>query len=75
VLADQFENVAMLLREIDTDAIWNATYDRERKLLVNEIIEAVIVYPAHPTVANQRGTPANGRLQRGRPAGTLRYKT
>ncbi len=45
VLADQFEHVAALLRQIDTDAIWDAANDRERKQLVNEIIEAVIVYP------------------------------
>lgn len=45
ILAEQFEQVAILLRSMDTDAIWNAANDRERKLLVNEIIDAVIVHP------------------------------
>ena len=44
VLADHFEQVAALLRTVDIDAIWNEANDRERKLLVNEIIETVIVH-------------------------------
>ena len=36
--------VAALLRTVDIDAIWNEANERERKLLVNEIIEAVIVH-------------------------------
>ena len=44
ILADQFEQVAILLRTMDTDALWNAANDRELKVLVNEIIESVIVY-------------------------------
>lgn len=44
VLADHFEQVAALLRTIDIDAIWNEANERERKLLINEIIETVIVH-------------------------------
>ena len=51
MLAEQFEQVATLLRTMDTDAIWNAANDRERKILVNEIIDAVIVHPDRLQVA------------------------
>ena len=57
LLADQFELVATLLRTMDTDAIWNAANERERKLLVNEIIEAVIVYPDHLQVTINGAPP------------------
>ena len=43
-LAEQFEQIAATLREIDTDSIWNAANDSERRTLVNEIIENVIVH-------------------------------
>jgi len=49
MLAEQFEQVATLLRTMDTDAIWNAANDR--KILVNEIIDAVIVHPDRLQVA------------------------
>ena len=42
---------------MDTDAIWNAANDRERKLLVNEIIEAVIVHPDRLQVAINGAPP------------------
>ena len=57
ILADQFEQVAILLRTMDTDAIWNAANDRERKLLINEIIEAVIVHPDRLQVAINGAPP------------------
>ncbi len=43
-LADQFERVAETLRHLDTDAIWNAANDRERRILVNELVNAVRVH-------------------------------
>jgi hypothetical protein len=57
VLADQFERVAALLREMDTDAIWAEASERERKLLVNEIIESVIVYTDRLQVAINGAPP------------------
>ncbi|MEQ1700318.1 MAG: recombinase family protein [Ilumatobacteraceae bacterium] len=57
MLADQFEQVATMLRTMDTDAIWNAANDRERKLLVNEIIDAVIVHDDRLQVAINGAPP------------------
>ena len=51
ILAEQFEQVAILLRTMDTDAIWSAANDRERKVLVTQIIDAVIIHPDRLQVA------------------------
>lgn len=56
MLAEQFEQVALLLRT------WTPTpsgtrQTTERKLLVNEIIRAVIVHPDHLQVALNGGPP------------------
>ena len=62
MLAEQFEQVATLLRTMDTDAIWNAANDRERKILVNEIIDAVIVHPDRLQVAINGSPPFTVRF-------------
>jgi hypothetical protein len=62
MLAEQFEHVATLLRTMDTDAIWNAANDRERKILVNEIIDAVIVHPDRLQVAINGSPPFTVRF-------------
>ncbi|MBI4934067.1 MAG: recombinase family protein [Actinobacteria bacterium] len=56
-LADQFEEVAQLLRSMDTDAIWNAASEHERKVLVGEIVEAVVVHPDHLRVTIHGAPP------------------
>ncbi len=45
VLADHFEQVATLLRDLDLDTIWEAANDDEKRTLVTELVEAIIVYP------------------------------
>jgi len=47
---------------MDTDAIWNAANDRERKILVNEIIDAVIVHPDRLQVAINGSPPFTVRF-------------
>ena len=54
ILADRFEQVAAMLLEMDTDAIWQEATKGEQRVLINEIIEAVIVHPARLQV------PING---------------
>lgn len=70
ILAEQFEQVAVLMRTMDTDAIWNAASDRERKLLVNKIIEAVIVHPDRLQVTIKDAPPITVALRRGRAPGS-----
>jgi hypothetical protein len=43
----RFEQVAQTLRELDIDAIWAAANIEERRVLVNELIESVTVFPDH----------------------------
>ena len=56
-LADQFEQVTILLRQIDADFVLEAANDRQRTQLVNETIESVIVYPYRLLAAINRAPP------------------
>ena len=51
VLADNFEQVAAMLRELDVDRLREAASDTEKRTLVNELVEAVIVHPDRLQVA------------------------
>jgi len=46
-LSERFEEVASLLRQIDIQAVWEAGTAAERRVLVEELIEAVVVFPDH----------------------------
>ena len=50
-LADRFEQVAALLRELNIDHIWHAATEQEQRTLLDELIESVIVLPDHLEVA------------------------
>ena len=39
--ADRFDEIATYLAEIDVDAFWDAATDTERRVLIDELIEAV----------------------------------
>ena len=49
--ANRFERVAAMLRNLDLDRLWEAASDDERHTLVDELVEAVIVYPDRLQVA------------------------
>ena len=57
VLADHFERVAAMLREVDIDRIWDAANDDERRTLINELVESVIVHPDRLQVAINGAPP------------------
>lgn len=46
-LLDQFEEVARLLRELDLEVVWEEATDAERRLLVEELVERVTIFPDH----------------------------
>lgn len=46
-LERRFEEVAKLLGDLDVEAVWEAADDRERRVLVEELVEAVKVFPDH----------------------------
>lgn len=56
-LADEFEAVAAMLREMDVDAIWDAANEREKRLLISEIVDKVIVHEDRLQVAVNGAPP------------------
>ncbi len=56
-LEARFEQVAAILRELDVAAMWQAATEPERRLLIEEMIESVRVFPDHLEV-QVSGAPA-----------------
>ena len=46
-LEQRFERVAEVLSNLDIGAVWNAAEDSERRVLVEEFLEWVTVFPDH----------------------------
>ena len=46
-LGDRFEAVAAILRELDMDRLWREATERERRTLVDELVEAVFIFTDH----------------------------
>jgi hypothetical protein len=42
-----FEQVAAILRDLDIEAVWMVAEDRERRILIEELVEWVINFPDH----------------------------
>ena len=51
VLADHFEQVATALRDLDIDRLWEAANEVEKRTLINQLVEAVILHPDRLQVA------------------------
>jgi hypothetical protein len=46
-LAERFEEVAAVLADLDLEAIWAKATQDERRVLVNELLEEVALFPDH----------------------------
>ena len=55
-LDEHFERVAAALRDLDVDQVWEAATDQERRVLIEELLEWVTVFPDHLEVTVV-GTP------------------
>ena len=55
-LADGFEAVVAVLRDLDIDRIWAEATDAERRVLIEELVESVQMFPDHVEV-KVAGTP------------------
>lgn len=55
----RFEQVAAVLRDLDIDRIWGLATDEERRVLIEELVEAVKVYPDHLEVKVNGVPPLN----------------
>lgn len=58
-LETRFEEVAALLQSLDVEAVWNVAEDHERRVLVEELIEWVTVFPDHLEVTVTGALPLN----------------
>ena len=58
-LSLQFEEVAAFLDEADLDTLWSAANDDERRVLVDELLEAITVYPDRLQVTIIGAPPLN----------------
>ena len=46
-LAQRFEAVGALLASIDIDEIWSAATDAEKRVLIEDLVDAVTIFPDH----------------------------
>jgi hypothetical protein len=58
-LERRFERVAMVLSNLDVGAVWSAAEDSERRVLVEEFVEWVTVFPDHLEVSVIGAPPLN----------------
>ena len=55
----RFEQVATLLRDLDIDRIWASATEDERRVLIEELVESVTVFPDHLEVKVNGAPPLN----------------
>jgi hypothetical protein len=58
-LEQRFERVAKVLSDLDLKAVWSAAKDSERRVLVEEFLEWVTVFPDHLEVSVIGAPPLN----------------
>lgn len=46
-LAERFEEVAQLLATVDIDTVWQEADERERRVLIEDLVDAVYIYADH----------------------------
>jgi hypothetical protein len=55
----RFEEVARILTDLDIDAVWKSADDQERRVLIEELLEWVTVFPDHLEVKVTATPPLN----------------
>jgi hypothetical protein len=58
-LVVRFEQVARILRDLDIGAVWEAAEDTERRVLIEELVDVVTVFPDHLEVTVGGAPPLN----------------
>jgi hypothetical protein len=56
VLARRFDEVLGILRELNVDEIWAEATDQERRVLVEELLDVLTIFPDHLEVT-VKGAP------------------
>jgi len=62
-VAMRFEEVAETLRDLDISVLWAEATDDERRVLIEELIEGVRIYPDHLQVEISGAPPLNVTLE------------
>jgi site-specific DNA recombinase len=62
-LEQKFDRVAEILSNLDVEAIWKAANDKERRVLVEELVECVVVFPDHLEITVSGAPPLNVLLE------------
>ncbi|MBK5287203.1 MAG: hypothetical protein JJE46_01930 [Acidimicrobiia bacterium] len=50
-LSERFEAVVAVLQELDVDRVWEAATEQQRRVLIDELVEGVSIFPDHLEVA------------------------
>src|SRR5215213_3271113 len=58
-LGRRFASVLATFEQLDFERVWEAATDQERRVLIEELLEAVTVYPGHLEVAVHGVRPIN----------------
>jgi hypothetical protein len=53
----EFERIAAYLADIDVDALWDLAHEKERRVLIDEMLDRIDVYADH-LVVRVHGAPA-----------------
>jgi site-specific DNA recombinase len=61
-LAESFDGVALAMRELSIAAIWEEATPAERRILIEDLIDGVLVYPDHLQVKVSGAPPLNVTL-------------
>jgi hypothetical protein len=61
--ADKFEHVAALLNDMDLDALWEEASLAERKILIEDLVDSVNIFPDRLTVQVAGAPPILVTLQ------------
>jgi hypothetical protein len=61
-IAERFDQVIDVLRELDIDQVWANANFRERRVLIEELVEAVTIFPDHLEVKVASAPRLNVRL-------------
>lgn len=46
-LAKRFDEILSVLTDIDVDRVWEAASERERRVLIEELVQEVTIFPDH----------------------------
>ena len=61
-LAERFEEVATILRTLDIETIWQEATDAEKRVLIEELLDCVVIFPDHLEVEVSGAPPLNVTL-------------